>query len=193
MPFNGAELTFDLFRVPLTEVDGAWAVNYPEGVEPRDYSWVCTAENLVSSNEDEGLVITQDGNYRSPAFDATESGLYLWVEKLWSIPTSDDVERELITEGGCGVAAETSVVMDVTTVAMSDTGAVTGLEHGVSVWDTASLTGWVPQGGHISFEAYLVQADSSDLATACTADALAWMSADVPLDGASTRTMRRSK
>ncbi|WP_157534393.1 hypothetical protein [Microbacterium sp. Leaf320] len=190
LPHNGAELTFDLYRVPLVEgtgevdapsVDGDGA---PVSYAPGDLSWVCTADNLVSSNADTGgAIVTETGEYRSHEYEIVENGKYLWVEKLWSVPAVGK-ERELIREGGCGVAEETSFALDVTTQAMSDTGATTGIEHGVHVWDTATLTGYVPEGGQVTFEAHLVPARAGvDLRTACTADTLAWTSSPVSLEG----------
>lgn len=193
LPANGAQLTFDLYKVPMVQnEDGSWAIDYPttdgdtevlddDGTstefELGDLSWVCTADNLVAADET-GTTVHNTGEYRSLDHEIEENGKYLWVEKLWSIPPTDG-ERELIHEGGCGVPEEISFALDVTTVALSDTGATTGIEHGISVWDTARLTGYIPEGGRVNFEAYLVPAGT----TKCTADTLAWTSDDVPLDG----------
>ncbi|KQR49149.1 hypothetical protein ASF87_10165 [Microbacterium sp. Leaf161] len=202
LPANGAQLTFDLYRVPMVqEEDGAWVIDYPttdangdpildnEGnpvtFGPGDLSWVCSPENLVASDTDSlGTTVTENGQYPSFTHELTENGKYLWSEKLWSIPGTDEDgnpvgERELIHAGECGIAEETSFALDVKTVAMSETGATTGIEHGVNVWDTAALTGYVPENGRMNFEAYLVPAGT----TACTEDNLAWTSADVPLVG----------
>ncbi|WP_096359321.1 hypothetical protein [Microbacterium sp. TPU 3598] len=202
LPANGAQLTFDLYRVPMVQEDnGAWAVDYPtmdekgdpilddEGnpvaFDSGDLSWVCSPENLVVSDTDTvGTTVSENGDYQSFTHELEENGKYLWSEKLWSIPGTDEDgdpvgERELIHAGECGVAEETSFALDVKTVVMSETGASTGIEHGVSVWDTAALTGYVPENGRVNFEAYLVP----DGTTVCTEENLAWTSADVPLDG----------
>ncbi|MCS3442213.1 hypothetical protein [Microbacterium phyllosphaerae] len=199
LPANGAQLTFDLYKVPMVQnEDGSWDIDYPttdddtevfddDGAstefEPGDLSWVCTANNLVATDET-GTTVHETGDYRSFDHEVDEHGKYLWVEKLWSIPGTDEdgvpiAERELIHAGGCGVPEEISFALDVKTIAMSDTGATTGIEHGISVWDTARLTGYIPEGGRVNFEAYLVPAGT----TMCTADTLAWTSDDVPLDG----------
>lgn len=196
LPANGAHLTFDLYKVPMVQnEDGAWSIDYPttdesgdpllddEGgpvtFEDGDLSWVCAAENLVASNTDEpGTVVIENGDYPSFVHELEEDGKYLWSEKLWSVPEADGA-RELIHAGKCGIVEETSFALDVKTVAMSDTGATTGIEHGVSVWDTAALTGYVPENGRVNFEAYLIPVGTA----LCTAENLAWTSADVPLEG----------
>lgn len=202
LPANGAQLTFDLYKVPMVhDDDGAWAIDYPttdengdpllddDGgpvtLEPGDLSWVCSPENLVASDTDAaGTTVTADGDYRSFTHELEENGKYLWSEKLWSIPGTDEDgnpvgEREMVHAGKCGIVEETSFALDVKTVAMSESGTTTGIEHGLNIWDTAALTGYVPENGRVNFEAYLVPTGTTE----CTEKSLAWTSTDVPLAG----------
>lgn len=100
-------------------------------------------------------------------------------------PAEDEAfERQLIHRGVVGIPNETSFVLDVKTYAMSDSGARANVEHGIATWDTAELTGYVPENGTLEFEAYLVPtSDTGDLATACTDDRLTWTSPAIDLDG----------
>ena len=60
---------------------------------------------------------------------------------------------QIIAEGECGIPTETSVIVDVTTQANSVDGS-SPVTPGTAVTDTAILTGWVPENGTVTFDAY---------------------------------------
>lgn len=179
LPIDGADLTFEAYRVPLTPATdglGGEVVDYPAGTTPGDYSWVCTTENLVFASDP--VHITQIGEHRSPDFVPDAPGMYLWVETLTA---SDD---SIIHRGECGIPNEISYVLDVETQAATAAGRTSDVQVGTLVWDTATVTGFVPEGAVTRFEAYLVEKSSNvPLAQRCTADTLAWVSPDVALVG----------
>lgn len=219
LPVRGAELTFEAYAVPMTKNDaGEWVIDRPEVEKsdtevpadgdapaeepaPTDWSWVISPENLIGSNVGDGEIVTEAGEYHSPAFTAPAYAKVLWVESLWTIPLEQDAstesaeaggeesvhpsfERQLIRRGVAGIPNETSFVLDVKTYAMSASGKTTGVEHGVETWDTAQLTGYVPDNGTLEFEAYLVPAaDTAGVSEQCTPERLAWTSPAVALEG----------
>lgn len=180
LPTTGAEVSFEAFEVPMKQTeDGKWVVDAPEGAEPGDLSWVCTPENLVFSNVGDGEKITKPGEYESPKVKADEDGgKYLWVESLHSVP-GEGAEPELIAQGECGLPNETTFGVDVTTQAQTEDG-TDEAPSGTEIWDTAELTGYVPEGGTIEFQAYRNQNGQDAV---CTADTLEWTSPAVKLDG----------
>lgn len=143
LPTAGAELTFDAYRVPVVQdTAGAWVTAAPEGTEPGDLSWVCTDANRVWTSEPQ--LITAAGEYSSGPSAPVEVGTLLWVERLVA------VDGHVLAEGVCGIPNETTFVLDVTTVAQSsDLTSATP-----TLWDTANITGVVPAGATIVFEAY---------------------------------------
>ena len=175
IPAAGAELRFEAYRVP-TAAAAAWpggplAVDTPEGRSAGDLSWVCTPENLVFTSSVQH--VAGPGVYSSEEYAAAEYGLYLWTEIL-SVDLGDgpvDIHR-----GACGVAEETSVILDVETVAQSDD--PSGTDPTPELWDTAELTGWVPEGARLRFDAYR---GSVNAAPACTAETRVYGSGEFAL------------
>ena len=179
----------------------------PAPDKEQDWSWVVNEENLIGSNRDGGEFITENGTYHSEDYTVSDYRKVLWVESLWTVPMEPPVDetveegeelpgtepteelgaeykRNLIHRGVVGIPNETSFVVDVKTYAMSASGQNTGVEHGVETWDTAELTGYVPENGTIEFEAYVVPVgDSAKVAEQCTTERLAWTSPSVALDG----------
>lgn len=167
-------------------------------VEPGAWDWVVSPENLIGSNLDAGQIITEPGEYISPKYTVNEYQKVLWVETLWTVdpalsqepvdgeePVEVPVfERQIIHRGEVGIPNETTFVLDVKTYAKSDNGARSNIEHGMETWDTAELTGYVPEGGTLEFEGYIVPVNTSGtIAEACTAERLSWTSPAVTLDG----------
>ncbi|WP_404430747.1 hypothetical protein LG299_12605 [Microbacterium lacus] len=156
LPTGGAELSFDAYRVPVVQdaAIGAWVTATPEGTEPGDLSWVCTDANRVWSSESQ--LITTAGEYSSGPSTPVEAGTHLWVERLVTL------DGHVLAEGICGIPNETTFVLDVTTVAQSrDLTSATP-----TLWDTARITGAVPEGATVVFEAF--RGESVEAACATT-------------------------
>lgn len=97
-----------------TVIDTAFATNVPRSGE--QLSWAgylqpvgaaqpsCTAQELRHSST-KPLTITQDGAYSSEAFAVTEAdiGTLLWIETAM-------IDGQIIAQGVCGAAPETSVI-----------------------------------------------------------------------------------
>lgn len=175
LPSNGVELTFEAYKVPMKDDGtGKWVVATPEAdaegnpIEPGDLSWVCTAENRVFSNVGDGEIVTKAGEYVGPDAIAETHGKYLWVESLYTVPRNEGDEAMLITSGKCGLLNETTFAVDVTTKAHTSDGTGTAA-FGEELWDTAELTGYVPEGGSVEFEVYQTK---KGMAPVCDADTL---------------------
>jgi hypothetical protein len=174
LPANGGELTFEAYKVPMkNDGTGKWVVDAPETdadgnpIEAGDLSWVCTDENRVFTNVGEGQVVTENGTYPSPEVTADEHGKYLWVESMYSVPLTEGGESQLIAQGECGILNETTFAVDVTTKAFVSDGSGTAA-FGEELWDTAQLTGYVPEGGSISFEVYQTEKGAMPVCDAST-------------------------
>lgn len=150
LPAIGAELSFAAYQVPVT-TEGE--IDYPTGVTPGDLSWVCTDDNRIYENWDTPQVVTETGSYTSPEVDADEYAMVLWVERLGTNSAETGQPSQVIAEGECGIPTETSVIVDVTTQASSVDGS-SPVTPGTAVTDTAILTGWVPENGTVTFDAY---------------------------------------
>lgn len=172
LPANGAELTFQQYEVPMVkDATGKWVINAPKGTAAGDLSWVCTTDNEKYSNVGKGQVIVKTGKYDSPNVKITEGKKYLWVEKLWSVPSKEGDKPQLIAEGKCGVPTETTFGLVVTTKAQtSDASSPTPTLH-----DTGVIKGYVPEGGKVVVDAYRGEQ--------CTADTKIWTSKDIALAG----------
>jgi len=172
LPANGAELTFQQYEVPMVkDASGKWVINAPKGTAAGDLSWVCTADNEKYSNVGKGQVVIKTGKYDSPNVKITEGKKYLWVEKLWSVPSKEGDKPQLIAEGKCGVPTETTFGLTVTTKAQtSDTTSSTPTLH-----DTGVIKGYVPEGGKVVVDAYRGEQ--------CTTDTKIWTSKDIKLEG----------
>lgn len=110
----------------------------------------CDASTLAWSSSDQPIQITEVGNYLSPETRFEEYGTYFWVESLFSH------DGQLIHRGVCGLPDETTLVApgDVVTLATAD------VTLGKPAHDTARVTGLVPQGAILVFEAH--RQDSPD-------------------------------
>lgn len=172
LPADGAELTFQQYEVPMVkDASGKWVINAPKGTAAGDLSWVCTADNQKYSNVGKGQVVVKTGKYDSPNVKITEGKKYLWVEKLWSVPSKEGDKPQLIAEGKCGVPTETTFGLTVTTKAQtSDASSPTPTVH-----DTGVIKGYVPEGGKVVVDAYRGEQ--------CTADTKIWTSKEIVLGG----------
>ena len=172
---NETTLTFEAFKVP-TNPDGS--VQFPEGFVPSEdegvtnLEWVCEADPVFV--QETPVEVTGAGEYVSEAFTPTEHGKYLWVETLW-------VEGTPVHTGKCGVAEETSFVLDVTTRAQTIDGDQTvGL--GEAAWDKAILNGYVPEGATVTIVGYQTP-KSTPVADACVAENVVFEWTSEPLAG----------
>lgn len=191
LPETGATLSFAAYRVPMTQTpNGSWAIDYPAssgtpaptpstpapsaapdpqaGATP-DLSWACTPANEVFS--DPGQLITTAGEHSSATFVPSEGGKYLWVETLtWQPPATSGGPTPaavVLHSGTCGVLAETSHALTVTTHAATDDGTGTAAA-GANLWDTASITGYVPEGSTVNFNLYVVKKGQAPVCDAST-------------------------
>jgi hypothetical protein len=128
MPATPSTLAFSLYLAP-------------EGAEITE---ICTADNLVYTNLEDGQIVTATGEYTSPEFPLGGFGTYAWVETL----ISD--KGNVIHEGACGITNEltTVEVPDVTTLAMPLATVVD------PIFDTAVVNGSVPDNTVLEFELY---------------------------------------
>lgn len=110
-----------------------------EGDRPQ-----CDASTLAFDSSDRPVTVSTAGTYDSPATRFTEHGTYFWVESLYSNG------GDLIHEGQCGLAEETTLVSP----ADVRTQAAHGVQPGEPAFDTAVVTGTVPRGMTLVFRAY---------------------------------------
>jgi len=163
LPVSGATLVFEAFQVPMT-VDGL----------PEDPSLasVCTADQRIALVEHPSPV-TEPGEYRSPEVVVPEYGLVVWRASLMSRPA--DGEPQLITREACGIERETTVVVDLATRAL-----ILGSAPDPQLQDEAIVTGWVPPGSTLRFDAYEHPAGEP---IDCAPERRAWTSGAVPVEG----------
>lgn len=170
LPADGLDLSFAAYSVPFG-ADGQ--PRWPGA--PGDYSGFCTAENLVFDNHATPYRVQAAGDYASPAVDTTEHAMMLWVERGASVSTG-----ATIVEGECGLLNETTYVGTVTTQAHTATGSAGTATSGDKLWDVATLTGAVPDGGAITVHLYRW---TKGAAAVCTDDSRVWSSEPVALSG----------
>ena len=149
--------------------DGAYLVFRAYGPHPADAGAVCE----VPFYESEEIPVTQAGVYRSGTTTVTEPGNVYWVESLYN------ADGEIIAEGVCGAPGETTVVKDQPEELTVKTNAVSTVELGDPAHDVATVTGTVPDGARLVFEAYR---QDSDIAS-CTPKELVFTSTVIELNG----------
>ena len=136
----------------------------PEGEAPD-----CTVEPFYVSDR---VPATQAGVYTSGSTSAPTPGSVYWVEALY------DHTGTVLVEGVCGAPGETTVVT-ATEILTVTTKAVAAVTLGQPARDTAIVTGPVPAGATVTFDAYLQDGDQAT----CTDGELVFTSAPVPVDG----------
>lgn len=149
--------------------DGSYLVFRAYGPHPADPGAVCESPFY----ESEEIPITQAGVYRSGTTTVTEPGNVYWVESLYN------ADGEIIAEGVCGAPGETTVVKEQPEELIVKTNAVATVQLGDPAHDVATVTGTVPDGARLIFEAYR---QDSDTAT-CTSEDLVFTSTTIDLDG----------
>lgn len=113
-------------------------------LQPDQGSPTCDESTLAFTSTHEPVTVTAVGSYDSPAARFESYGTYFWVESLYSH------DGQLIHRGECGLAEETTLV------APGDvfTRAVAHAAPGSEVFDTAFVSGPIPRGATLVFEAF---------------------------------------
>ncbi|MDO7882165.1 hypothetical protein [Antiquaquibacter soli] len=105
---------------------------------------LCDESNRVFDSSDEPVEVSAIGTYSSPSTRFEEYGTYYWVESLYAH------DGTLLHRGECGLAEETTLVAPGEVV----TEAVQIVEPGAEAHDVARVSGLVPDGATLVFEAF---------------------------------------
>ncbi|MCS5729449.1 hypothetical protein N1031_06710 [Herbiconiux moechotypicola] len=149
--------------------DGASLVFRAYGPQPADQTPMCE----IAFYESAPIPVTRAGVYTSPTRSVDEPGNVYWIETLY------DADGDVLVEGTCGAPGETTVVTEQPEGLTVTTMAVAEVTLGEPAHDTAKVTGTVPEGVTLVFEAYR---QDDDTAT-CTPEELVFTSETVPVDG----------
>lgn len=149
--------------------EGAYLVFRAYGPHPAEVGAVCESPFYVSDE----IPVNGAGIYHSGTTTVTDPGNVYWVETLYN--ADDDV----IAEGTCGAPGETTVVIEQPEELRVSTNAVATVVLGESARDVATVTGTVPEGARLVFEAYRQHSGEA----LCTAEELVFTSAVINLDG----------
>lgn len=160
----------DLALVQGNIPDGASLVFRAYGPQPLDQAPVCEEPFYAS----EPIAVTQAGVYRSGTTSTNQAGAVYWIESLY------DADGDVLVEGVCGAPGETTVVTVPPVPLTVTTTATPAVDLGEPATDTATITGTVPDGATLTFEAYLQSGDEPS----CTADELVHTTEPISLDGA---------
>lgn len=157
VPVGGASLVFEAFLQPAAED------------KPR-----CDAETRVFDSSAEPVRVEAPGSYRSPVTQFQKYGTYYWIESLYA------ADGTLVARGACGLPEETTLVAPGEVV----THAVSAITPGGEANDSARVSGRVPVGATLVFEAF----DQSGVTDGplCDASTRVFTSDAVPLDGPGT-------
>lgn len=159
----------DTALVQGTVPDGTTLVFRAYGPHPSDAAPVCED----AFYESDPIAVAQAGVYRSPATSVDRAGNVYWVETVY------DAEGRVLVEGTCGAPGETTVISEQPEQLTVRTMAVAEVTLGEPAHDTATVTGTVPEGATLTFEAYRQDGETAT----CTADTLVFASDAVPVDG----------
>lgn len=151
--------------------EDAYLVFRAYGPQPAGEAPACGVDPFFTSEE---VPVTQVGVYRSGTTTAGEAGNVYWVETLY------DAAGEILSEGTCGTPGETTVVTEGVTLQVT-TKAVERVTLGEPAHDVAIVTGPVPEGTTLLFEAYRQDGDEP----VCTADTRVFdtFESPIPVDG----------
>ncbi len=149
--------------------DGAFLVFRAYGPHPAEAGPVCE----VPFFESEEIPVTQAGIYRSGTTRVDTAGNVYWIETLY------DSNGEIIAEGECGAPGETTIVKEQPEELSVKTNAVPTVTLGDPAHDVATVTGTVPAGAQLRFEAYRQDGDTAT----CTPEELVFTSTVIELDG----------
>ncbi len=149
--------------------DGAYLVFRAYGPHPTEAGAVCEEAFFVSAE----IPVTQAGVYRSGTTSTDAAGSVYWVETLY------DAGGDVIAEGACGAPGETTVIREQPEELTVRTNAVPEVVLGEPAHDVATVTGTVPDGAQLRFEAYRQDGDQAR----CTPEELVFTSTVIGLDG----------
>lgn len=149
--------------------DGAYLVFRAYGPHPAEVGAVCESPFYVSDE----IPVNGAGIYHAGTTTVTEPGNVYWVETLYN------TDGDVIAEGTCGAPGETTVVTEQPEELRVKTNATPTVVLGEPARDVATVTGTVPEGARLVFEAYR-QHSSEAL---CTAEELVFTSAVIDLNG----------
>lgn len=130
---------------------------------------MCESPFFVSAE----IPVTQAGAYRSGTTTADAAGNVYWVETLY------DTGGDVIAEGTCGAPGETTVIREQPDELTVKTNAVPEVVLGEPAHDVATVTGTIPTGAQLQFEAYRQDGDGER----CTPEELVFTSTVIDLDG----------
>tara|TARA_B100000678_G_scaffold228995_1_gene197100 strand:- start:6357 stop:9332 length:2976 start_codon:yes stop_codon:yes gene_type:complete len=142
--------------------EGASLVFRTYGPQPADQTPACETAFF----ESDPIPVTRPGVYTSPTTTVTTAGNVYWVETLY------DATGGVLVEGACGAPGETTVISEQPETLTVTTTAVATVALGEPAHDAAKVTGTVPDGTTLVFEAYR---QDSDKAT-CTPEELVFTS-----------------
>lgn len=149
--------------------EGAYLVFRAYGPHPAEGGAVCEPPFYVSDE----IPVNGAGIYHSGTTTVTEPGNVYWVETLYN------ADGDVIAEGTCGAPGETTVVTEQPEELRVSTNAVPTVVLGEPARDVATVTGTVPEGARLVFEAYRQHSGEA----LCTAEELVFTSAVIDLNG----------
>lgn len=147
--------------------EGAYLVFRAYGPQPAEQTPACEAEPFFTSEE---IPVTQAGVYSSGTTTVSEAGNVYWVETLY------DTDGETLSDGICGAPGETTVITEGEMLQVT-TKAVENVVLGEPAHDVAIVTGPVPEGTTLVFEAYRQDGDEP----VCTADTRVFDTLEAPI------------
>lgn len=149
--------------------DGAYLVFRAYGPHPAEADPVCE----VPFYESDEIPVIQAGIYYSGTTSVDAAGNVYWIEMLY------DSDGNVLAEGKCGAPGETTVVKEQPEELIVKTTAVPTVTLGDPAHDVATVTGTVPDGAQLRFEAYRQEGDTAT----CTPEELVFTSTVIGLDG----------
>ncbi|QPE05467.1 hypothetical protein IT882_05415 [Microbacterium schleiferi] len=159
----------DTALVQGTIPDGATLTFRAYGPQAGDAAPVCETPSF----ESDPIPVTQAGVYTSPTTTVAEPGNVYWVETLY------DADGTVLVAGACGAPGETTVVGEHPAGVIVTTTAVATVTLGDPAHDVATVTGTVPVGATLTFEAYRQDGDTAT----CTPGELEFTSPAQPVTG----------
>ena len=162
----------DTAIVDGTVPEGAYLVFRAFGPYPEQPT---AEEHLEPFFTSEPVPVSEPGEYVSGQTSVAEAGLVFWVETLHA------PDGTVLAEGFIGAPGETTIIHDRPVEVTVTTKAVPEVTLGDPAHDVAIVSGTVPEGAVLAFQAYRQTGDEP----VCTAETLVFDTHDrfVPVDG----------